>query len=85
MIGTIETIEGDTVVVDTPQGPLQVVVGADTIIQKFVEGTSEDLQAGIRVTVTGDRAENGTVQARSVLITPESDGNSFGLPRRDPA
>ena len=82
LIGTIETIEGDTVVVDTPQGPLQAVVGADTVIQKFVEGTSEDLQAGIRVTVTGDRAEDGTVQARSILITPEGDGSFFGLPSR---
>ena len=71
LIGTIETIEGSTVTIDTPQGPLEAIIDAATVIQRFAEGTAQDLQAGIRVTVTGERAEDGTVQARSILITPE--------------
>ena len=75
--GTIEEIQGNTVTVNTSQGPLQATIGADTTIQMFTEGTLADLQAGLRVTVIGQRGEDGTVEARSILITPEGGDGVF--------
>lgn len=69
--GTIEKIEGNTITVNTPQGPLQAAVEADTIIQIFAVGTLADLLEGVRVTVFGQRGEDGAVQARSILLVPE--------------
>lgn len=71
LAGTIESVEGNTVTVNTAQGPLQATIGADTTIQTFAEGTLADLEPGLQVTVTGQRAEDGTVQATSILITRE--------------
>ena len=77
LTGTIEKIEGSTLTVNTAQGPLQATIGADTTIQMFSQGALADLETGIQVTVTGQRAEDGTVEATSVLIAPEGVG---GLP-----
>ena len=78
LTGTIEQIDGNTVIINTPQGPLQATIGVDTDIQMFAEGTLADLQAGLRVTVTGVPGEDGTVEAGSILITPEGTGDFLG-------
>jgi hypothetical protein len=78
LTGTIERVEGNAVTVNTPQGPLQVTIGADTTIQMFTVGAQEDLLAGVRVTVTGQRGEDSTVQATRILIVPEGEDNLFG-------
>ncbi len=75
--GTIEEIQGNMLIVNTPQGSLQATIGADTTIQMFAEGTLADLQTGLRVTVIGERGEDGTVQASSILLTPEGAGDFF--------
>ncbi len=75
--GTIEKIEGNTITVNTPQGPLQAAVEADTIIQIFAVGTLADLLEGVRVTVFGQRGEDGAVQARSILLVPEGADGLF--------
>ena len=69
--GSIVKIEGNTITVNTPQGPLQAAVVADTTIQMFAEGALEDLLEGMRVTVYGHRGEDGAVQATSILLVPE--------------
>ncbi|MBI2865970.1 MAG: hypothetical protein HYX99_01240, partial [Chloroflexi bacterium] len=38
----------------------------------------KDLTVGLRVTVTGQRGEDGTVIARSILVTPEGSDSLFG-------
>lgn len=78
LAGTIEKIEGNTVTVNTPQGPLQATIGADTTVQMFAEGTWDDLKTGLSVTVMGQREEDGTVTARSIVITPEGTDGLFG-------
>ena len=77
LTGTIDGIEGNVVTVNTSQGPLQATVGADTTIPMTVQGTLEDLKPGIQVTVIGQRGEDGTVQAVTIMIVPEG-GNFFG-------
>ena len=78
MTGTIERIEGNFVTLNTPQGPLEVTIGEDTAIQMFAEGTLSDLLTGARITVTGERGEDGTVVATSILLVPEGGGGFFG-------
>ena len=77
LAGTIESVEGNTVTVDTPQGLLQAMVGADTTIQKTDQGTLDDLEVGVQVTVIGQRGEDGAVQAVSISILPEG-SDRFG-------
>ena len=78
LVGTIEKIEGNVLTVNTQQGPLLATIGADSTIRMFSEGTLADLLTGTRVTVTGQRGEDGTVQATLVLITPEGAEGFFG-------
>ena len=78
--GTVEKVEGNTVTVDTPEGPLSVRIGEDTVIQKSAAGTLEDLQTGLRVAVVGQPDEGGTVAAQFVVLIPEGgDGLPGGI------
>ncbi len=77
LFGTIETIDGDTLTINTSRGPLQAAVGPETTIQIFVDGTLADLEAGMQVTVASERAADGTVVATSITVTPAGTG-AFG-------
>ena len=76
LTGVIEKVEGNTVTINTFRGALPATLGEDTTIGRFTEGVSEDLQTGMRITVVGQRGEDGTIIARSVLLNPE-DAFSF--------
>ena len=78
LTGTIEEIDGSTVTVNTDQGPLRATVGADTTIHMFAVGALEDLLEGMRVTVVGERTEEGTVEATTFLVLPEGEESFFG-------
>ena len=77
LTGTIEKVDGNIVTVNTPQGALLATVGDDTTIQKTVEVTTSELTEGTRVTVTGVRAEDGTLQANLIFVVPEG-ADGFG-------
>ena len=77
LFGTIETIEGGTLTINTPRGPLQASVGPETTIQVFADGTLADLEAGMQVTVISERADDGSVVATSITVRPAGDGG-FG-------
>jgi hypothetical protein len=77
LAGTIEKVEGATATINTAQGLVQVALGAGTVVQRPTRGTVADLQAGVRVTVFGQRSEDGTVVARTVLLVTEGDGGFF--------
>ena len=76
MTGTIEAIVGNIVTLNTTQGPLEATIGEDTAIQMFAEGTLSDLLTGARITVTGERGEDGTAVATSSV------GEVFRYPNR---
>ncbi|MCH7706718.1 MAG: hypothetical protein IIB33_06690, partial [Chloroflexi bacterium] len=61
LTGTIESIDGAVITLDTAQGLLIATLNADTTIQMFVEGTPTDLEPGMQVSVIGQRADDGTV------------------------
>lgn len=77
LTGTIESIDGAVITVNTAQGLLTATLSGDTTVQKFVEGAAVDLVPGMQVTVIGQRADDGTVEATTVLITPEGAGSTF--------
>ena len=74
LVGTVESLDGNMLTVNTPQGPLLAALGEETLIQMFAEGSLSDLSVGTRVTVTGQRGEDGSVEAVSILIIPEGAG-----------
>ena len=73
MIGTVQALDGNSLVLNTPVGPLEATVGDDTSILSIseTEGTLEDLTSGLRVTITGERNEEGLLEATAVRVVPE--------------
>lgn len=80
--GAIESIEGNTLTVTTPRGPVTVTTGAETTVRKTVEGSLEDLKQGAQIRVTGERDEEGVVKATAITLIPEGAQEFFG--RRGP-
>mgnify|MGYP000324245490 CR=1 FL=1 len=80
--GAIESIEGNTLTVTTPRGPVTVTPGGDTTVRKIVDGSLEDLEKGAQIRVTGQRDEEGIVKATSITLIPEGAPELFG--RRGP-
>ncbi len=79
MMGSVASLEGGVLAVDTPIGPLQVGIGAETNITVIgeSEGDLEDLTPGLRVTLEGERNEEGVLETASVRVVPE--GLDFAL------
>jgi len=80
--GAIESIEGNTLTVTTPRGPVTVTTGDDTTVRKIVAGSLEDLEKGAQIRVTGQRDEEGIVKATSITLIPEGAQEFIG--RRGP-
>ncbi len=80
--GAIESIEGNTLTVTTPRGPVTVTTGGDTTVRKIVDGSLEDLEQGAQIRVTGQRDEEGIVKATSITLIPEGAQEFIG--RRGP-
>ncbi len=77
--GTIESVDGSTITLNTQQGPLEVSVGDETNIQMTSEVPLSDLETGMTVTVTGQRGEDGNFTADNVVVVPEgAEGLPFG-------
>ena len=69
--GSISTIDGDMIHLETDQGTLRLTVNDDTIITSTSNGTVSDLTEGMTVIVIGPE-EGGAVQARNIVAGPES-------------
>ena len=81
LAGTIESIEGDTVTLDTARGPIQVTVDEDTIVSKVSEAVPGDLTQGAPVAVLGRSGEDGKVAASAILVSPEGIQGFLGSSR----
>ena len=71
LFGTIESIADSGFTLETQQGPLPIAMNDETVIIETGQGTLADLEAGMQVRVTGAADEDGTISARSVIVTPE--------------
>ena len=76
--GAIESVEGNTLTVTTPRGPVTVTTDAETTVRKMVEGSLEDLKQGAQIRVIGPRDEDGNVTATAITLIPEGAQESFG-------
>ncbi|MGC8839670.1 MAG: DUF5666 domain-containing protein [Anaerolineae bacterium] len=66
LAGTVKAIQGDSLVLATDQGDVQVRVTESTLIRKTMNVTLKDLEEGEQVVVSGTRAQDGTVTARTI-------------------
>ena len=66
--GVIASVEGDTIVVNTADGPVRVTLGDNAAIQKQVPAERGELSAGQRIVVSGERVADGAVTASGVQI-----------------
>ena len=82
--GSISTIEGDMIHLETDQGTLRLAVNDDTIITSTSNGTVSDLTEGMAAIVIGPE-EGGAVQARNIVAGPESLLGDGGTGRRGQA
>ena len=77
--GTIEAVDGNTITLNTQQGPLEIAVGDETNIQMTTEVPMSDLETGMTVTVAGERDEDGNFTAGNIVVLPEgAEGLPFG-------
>ncbi len=74
--GVIASIDGDTVVLTTPDGSVSIQLSDDTALQKQVPATRDDLAPGQRVLVSGERGADGAVATSGVQIL--GDGPAAG-------
>ena len=68
IMGTIEAVEGDTLIVTTQEGTIRVQTTDTTMIEKYSTVTIGDLEAGEGVMVSGTRHDDGSYTARSIRV-----------------
>ena len=67
-MGEVKSIEGNVLTVSTAQDVTTVNLSDTTQIVKSVEGTTSDLQPGVRVMVTGEQDNDGNITASQITI-----------------
>ena len=83
LAGTIESIEGNVLTLRLPNGnSVRVVVGDGTVIRRMVPGTIADLSVGQTITVSAERAEDGSATARVIQVVPEGGQSIQSSPPR---
>lgn len=69
--GSITAVDGNTITVQTPAGPVKVVIGGNTSILKTASGSRADLTVGktvqVRIDLNANSGGNGTVTAASIV------------------
>ena len=76
VFGTLTSVEGSELRIETPNGVVTVKMSEDTTLREISDVSVDDLAAGIRITVAGTRDDSGTMEARTITIIPE--GVGFG-------
>lgn len=66
IMGTIEAVEGETLVINSNEGIIRVQTTDTTLIEKTMPVGVGDLEVGETVVVSGPRSDDGSVTARSV-------------------
>jgi len=64
--GTIQKIDGTTIVISTEEENIEVVTSETTFIQKMMAVGTEDFEVGEDVIVTGSKNSDGSIAARSI-------------------
>jgi len=70
--GTVESLDGDTLTLSTPQDITTVLLTDATVIHRVVRGSRSDLKPGDTITVIGERDESGALTAATIQILSEA-------------
>ena len=65
MLGTVQSVDGDQVTIQTGQGPVSLTVGSTAQVRTVTPGAASDLTTGARVVLTGGRQAGGV---RQILV-----------------
>lgn len=65
--GTIQAVEGETLVINTDEGTVRVKTTDTTLIEKNMSVGVGDLEVGEMVVVSGPQNDDGSVTARSIM------------------
>lgn len=76
-MGQVKGIDGNILTLSTAQDVTTVNLSDTTTIQKSVEGSTNDLQPGVRVIVVGERDDQGNMNAIQITIV---NNDTFPLP-----
>jgi hypothetical protein len=77
-VGTVEKVEGNAITIRTTTGAVLVNIGNSTSIQKMTEGSLADISTGESITVSGNKNADGSIDARTIIITSGFTLSSFG-------
>jgi hypothetical protein len=77
--GQIKSIEGDVLTISTAQEVATVTLSSETIILISIEGSTSDLEPGVRVMVMGEQDDRGNIIAKQITI---GNNDGFVLPER---
>jgi hypothetical protein len=66
--GEVAGVQGDTIELTTPDGPVKVLITEQTVLRKVTTLSLDELQPGEQVVVIGDRDAQGNLVARSVQV-----------------
>ena len=79
LFGTVGSIEDSGFTLETQQGPLPIAMNEETLVVETRQGTVDDLEVGMQVRVIGPADENGEIDARSIIVTPDGLENLRGF------
>ena len=81
--GTVESVEDGKIIVNTPQGPLEAMIGPETLIQRTEISviSADELNEGVQVQIVGQPSETGVIDAASIFVVPEGAGDRVDLRR----
>ncbi len=79
LFGTIESMADSGFTLETQQGPLPIAMNEETVIIQTAQGALADLEVGMQVGVFGTADEEGTIEARTIAVTPEGLEDIGGL------
>jgi len=65
-MGTIESVEGNVVILTTQNGTVSVQTSDTTLVEKLMSVGVSDLTVGERVVVSGSANDDGSITARSI-------------------
>jgi hypothetical protein len=77
----VKTVDGNVLTVSTAQDVTTVNLSEATRIQKFEPVTISDLQAGMRVMVTGQRESSGEITASQIMILNSDSADLSAVPQ----
>jgi hypothetical protein len=66
LMGTIEQVDGSTLVISTDEGNIRVQTTDTTLIEKYLSASVAALEVGERVVISGSKNDDGSYNARSI-------------------